>query len=158
MGQDDPDLGADHDDSVASGRGDLERYGLMAAVTLLIVLFLVVEERHRDAPAETSIDRQSVVVLELGGRVPPVPARPPVGRRNADPAPAPVPAPQPEPVPEPISTPEPREVVVAPGEVLSVLVQRELGTVRRLNEVMRLNGLSDANAIRAGQTLLFPAR
>ena len=49
-----------------------------------------------------------------------------------------------------------RIVVVRGGETLGQIVQRELGTTVRLDEVVRLNGLDDPNTIRAGARLLFP--
>ncbi len=52
--------------------------------------------------------------------------------------------------------PATRIVVVRGGETLGQIVQRELGTTARLDEVVRLNGLDDPNTIREGARLLFP--
>ena len=151
-------------------RGDVERYGLMAAVTLLIVLFLVVDEQRAAATTPLPTDRGSIVVLELGGRevhgtdsarlrplgadIQADPGRDP---EPIDPEPDPTP-PEPEPTP-PTPTPTgPRTVVVQSGDSLSRISERELGTVRRMGEILELNGLRDPNSIQAGQTLRLPPR
>lgn len=148
-------------------RGDVERYGLMAAVTVLIVLFLIVDEQRATAPTAAPADPDSVVVLELGGRDVSASGtarlRPLQAERQADPGrdvepttPAPTPPP---PVPAPPPEPQtPRTVVVQPGDSLSRISERELDTVRRMGEILELNGLRDANSIQAGQVLRLPPR
>jgi nucleoid-associated protein YgaU len=49
-----------------------------------------------------------------------------------------------------------RIVTVRAGETLGQLVERELGTVSRMNEVIELNGIDDPDRVRAGTELLFP--
>ncbi len=47
---------------------------------------------------------------------------------------------------------------VQSGDVLSMISQRLLGTSRRVDEIVKLNGLSDADEIRVGMVLKIPAR
>ena len=49
-----------------------------------------------------------------------------------------------------------RIVTVRAGETLGQLVERELGTVSRMNEVIELNGIDDPDRVQAGTELLFP--
>jgi nucleoid-associated protein YgaU len=51
-----------------------------------------------------------------------------------------------------------REYVVLKGDMLSTISQKLLGTVRRMDEIVKLNGLKDPDDIRVGQTLKIPAR
>lgn len=51
-----------------------------------------------------------------------------------------------------------RTYVVLKGDSLGVISQKLLGTVRRMNEIVELNGLRDADDIRVGQTLKIPAK
>ncbi len=61
-----------------------------------------------------------------------------------------------------VATPEmpatPRTIVVQPGETLGQIAQRELGTVKRLPEILALNGIDDPDSIRAGTELALPPR
>ena len=61
--------------------------------------------------------------------------------------------PAPPPPPEP-----PRTIVVQPGETLGQIAQRELGTVKRLPEILELNAIEDPDLVRAGTTLRLPPR
>lgn len=56
--------------------------------------------------------------------------------------------------------PEPkhRTYVVLKGDSLGKISQSLLGTSRRMNEIVELNGLKDPDDIRVGQTLRIPAR
>lgn len=49
-----------------------------------------------------------------------------------------------------------REVVVASGESLSQIAERELGAASRWNELARLNNISDPRALSAGMRLQIP--
>jgi LysM repeat protein len=51
---------------------------------------------------------------------------------------------------------ESRTVSVKPGDVLSVICERELGTVRRLDEVIALNPGLDPDRLFVGQKLRLP--
>jgi nucleoid-associated protein YgaU len=46
--------------------------------------------------------------------------------------------------------------VVKPGDSLSAISQRTLGTSKRWEELMALNGISDPTRIRVGQVLKLP--
>lgn len=112
---------------------------------------------------------EDVVRIRIGGERPPAPDPDRGPDRNAqfevtpDPGPhrgiRPVPdneaAPQPAPAPPPD---EMREIVVQSGETLSQIAQRELGTVKRVPEILEINGIEDPDAIRAGATLKLPSR
>lgn len=47
---------------------------------------------------------------------------------------------------------------VKKGDTLGEISMRELGTSKRANEIIALNGLKDANSIRVGQKLKLPAK
>lgn len=49
-----------------------------------------------------------------------------------------------------------REYVVAKGDVLGLISQRELGSTRHINLIEQLNPKLDANHIRQGQVILLP--
>ena len=51
-----------------------------------------------------------------------------------------------------------RTHVVEQGDALGLIAQRYLGTVRRMHEIVELNGLSDADDIRIGMTLKIPSK
>jgi nucleoid-associated protein YgaU len=51
-----------------------------------------------------------------------------------------------------------RTYVVLKGDSLGKISQSLLGTSRRMNEIVELNGLKDPDDIRVGQTLRIPAR
>lgn len=74
---------------------------------------------------------------------------PGAGPANVAPAPGPKPAPP----------PGQRRYAVKKGESLGVIAQRELGTVKRQGEILRLNRgtIDDADEIRAGMILVLPA-
>lgn len=50
-----------------------------------------------------------------------------------------------------------RDYIIQPGDILGVIAQRELGTVKRVDEILELNPhLSDANDIRVGDVIKLP--
>ncbi len=51
-----------------------------------------------------------------------------------------------------------RTYVVLPGDALSRIASRLLGSAKRTDEIVALNGLKDADDIKAGQTLRIPVR
>jgi nucleoid-associated protein YgaU len=65
-----------------------------------------------------------------------------------------------QPASRPEAKPEPkhRTYVVLKGDSLGKISQSLLGTSRRMNEIVELNGLKDPDDIRVGQTLRIPAR
>ncbi|MCA9293310.1 MAG: LysM peptidoglycan-binding domain-containing protein [Phycisphaerales bacterium] len=74
-------------------------------------------------------------------------------------------APQSTPVaraPEPkVDSPRPsatRVYVIAKGDTLSEVVQRELGTIKRLSEVLKLNPKLDPDSVRIGDKITLPAK
>jgi len=54
------------------------------------------------------------------------------------------------------AAPSNRTYVVKPGDSLSAISQRTLGTSKRWEELMALNGISDPTRIRVGQVLKLP--
>lgn len=55
------------------------------------------------------------------------------------------------------SKPETREYRVAKGDCLSLIAQRELGTIRRQKEIVELNDLESPDDVRRGMILILPA-
>lgn len=51
-----------------------------------------------------------------------------------------------------------RTYEVKKGDTLGEISMRELGTSKRASEILKLNGLKDANSIRVGQKLKLPAK
>jgi nucleoid-associated protein YgaU len=51
-----------------------------------------------------------------------------------------------------------RSYVVKKGDTLGHIAQRELGTTKRADEIMKLNKISDAASLRVGQTLAMPTK
>src|SRR5262245_42257412 len=90
------------------------------------------------------------LVLRLGGpaQVAPKSQAP----RPASPAPTQTPA-QPAPQPPTPAVPAHDTYVVQPGDTLSEIARRELGSAKLADQLARLNKLSDPGAIRAGQVL-----
>jgi len=68
-------------------------------------------------------------------------------------------APPPQPSP-PAAQAQQRVYVVQPGDTLSAIALRTLGSVRRMDEILQLNRdvVEDADDIRPGMTLKLPAR
>lgn len=58
----------------------------------------------------------------------------------------------------PTRPPAPRTYAVRKGDTLSQIAQRELGTIRRQAEILKLNGIDDADEIYAGLVLRLPPR
>ena len=80
--------------------------------------------------------------------------REPAEKKAADKKPAPAPA-------KPTltgATASGSSYVVKKGDSLGQIAMRELGTMKRANEILTLNKLKDANAIYVGQTLKMPAK
>jgi len=63
-----------------------------------------------------------------------------------------------QPTPSAPATASPETYTVAAGDTLGEISQKLLGTVRRTNEIVELNGLDDANDIRVGMVLKLPPR
>lgn len=57
----------------------------------------------------------------------------------------------------PIVVARTKEYVVKKGDILGRIAQEHLGTVKRVDEIVKLNGLKDENDIRWGMTLRLPA-
>lgn len=53
---------------------------------------------------------------------------------------------------------KPREYTVVPGDTLGEISMRLLGTSKRTDEIVKLNGLASANEIFVGMTLKIPAK
>jgi len=150
-----------------------ERWALAGAAVLAIAGLAAFLARRVPPPGEgtevpargagisaTSGGDADLVRVRIGGERPPEPT--PNDDEDDDdgsrvlPDPAP-PSPAPPP-PEPITPATPRTVVVQPGETLGQIAERELGTVRRLQEIVDLNGIGDPDNVRAGTELKLPPR
>lgn len=150
--------------AVPARAGDFERYGLLAAVTLVVLCLLLADRmrpsaRRADLPAGDRLVR-----LQIGGDRPRAAGPPQRKRDAADPGVVrggSPPVPEAPPGPSPPARPEPesaRTHVVRSGETLAAIARAELGTSRRAGEIAALNGLADPDVIRAGQTLRLPPR
>ena len=65
----------------------------------------------------------------------------------------------PEPGPRtPVATSTTRTYVIAKGDTLSQVVQRELGTIKRLAEVLQLNPKLDPDNVRIGDKIMLPTK
>ena len=98
-------------------------------------------------PVPVAVLDGDTLVLRLGG-----PAQ--VAPKSGAPHPAsPAPTPQPAPPPATPAVPAHDTYVVQPGDTLSDIARRELGSARLADQLARLNKLSDPGALRAGQVL-----
>ena len=133
--------------------------GCTALAVLAVAAFLVRRGFADGWRTEPPVPADRLLRVRLGG-ADRAPAPPPVRRNGTQPpatddgseAPRP---PHDAPAPPPPATRH-REVVVRAGETLGQIVQRELGTVRRVPEVAALNGLRNPDDLRAGQRLRLP--
>jgi nucleoid-associated protein YgaU len=98
-------------------------------------------------PAPVAVLDGDVLVLRLGG--PAQLAARPAAPRTETPA-APVPPPKKTGLP---AIPDRDTYVVQPGDTLSDIARRELGSAQLADQLARLNKLADPGAIRAGQVL-----
>lgn len=71
--------------------------------------------------------------------------------------PAPVPQPDPRPVPPPRAQ---RFVFLEPGGTISEVAEKQLGTLKRTNEILELNGWTeeDARRLQPGTKILLPPK
>ncbi|MEM6553497.1 MAG: LysM peptidoglycan-binding domain-containing protein [Planctomycetota bacterium] len=63
--------------------------------------------------------------------------------------------------PTPVTTLRPKTITVQPGDTLSELAMKHLGTVRRMDDLLAMNDAvleGDANNLRVGMTLRVPAQ
>jgi nucleoid-associated protein YgaU len=99
------------------------------------------------APAEpVALLDGDVLVLRLGGPTP-------VGADAFGGAVLPPPSPAPPRAAAPEDASAPDTYVVQPGDTLSRIAQRELGSARLADELARLNGISDPSSLKVGQVL-----
>ena len=126
------------------------RYGLLAALTLVLASALLWDRLHPTAPgrlADRDVpDPADLAVLVVGGTPGPEPAVP------APPAPT---APVGVPGPAPVATAE-SEYTVESGDTLGQIASRTLGSSRRAAELARYNGFDLETPIRVGQVLRLP--
>jgi len=75
------------------------------------------------------------------------------------PAPDPGPEPRPDPRPSPTRPPQ-RFVFLEPGGTISEVAQKQLGTMKRTNEILELNGWTeeDARRLHPGTKILLPPK
>jgi nucleoid-associated protein YgaU len=143
--------------------GDFERYGLLAALTLVILCLLLADRLRSSRPAVTAPAADRMVRVQIGGYDSrPAPAAPPraaaAAPQRAAGAPAvPVASSRTAPAPVPVPAVQ-RTCVVGSGETLGDIAKRELGSARRAREIAELNGLASVDQVRAGQTLRLPPR
>ncbi len=146
-------------DTHPTGGRSFERWALFGAAAMALAALAAFQlRRHAARPAtDETPDPARLLEIEIGGERPP-PAADRDGARNRRPAPLPTPRADPPPAPPDRPPATTRSVVVQPGETLGEIALRELGTSRRAHEIATLNGLPNADAIRAGDTLRLPPR
>ena len=151
--------------SAESRDTSFDRWALLGAIALGAVGLAAFLSRHTsdakpergaDLPSETDILRVRIGGVRPDGFDADAASRigdpPPPGPGGVPDAPL---QPPPEDAPPPQGT---RTVTVQPGETLGQIVQRELGTIARLDEVIQLNEIENADEIRAGTELKLPRR
>ena len=129
------------------------RYGLLAALTLVLACALLWDRLHPPTPAAlfprdlpAAEDTARVVV---GGR--PEPAAP------GDPAPAASPAPASQEIAASAADASAeREYTVVPGDTLGAIALATMGSSRRAAELAAANGMKGTDPIRVGQVLRIP--
>jgi nucleoid-associated protein YgaU len=128
------------------------RYGLLAALTLILASALVWDRLHppdvnrlasREEPA-----REDLAVVVVGGKPEGLPPPPPADAAQA-PAGAPVAAVAPVPAEEGTYT-------VESGDTLGLIAQKTLGTSRKAADLARFNGISVDTPLRVGRELRIP--
>jgi len=158
---------ADRDPQPASPPGDFERYGLLAALTLVVLCLLAADRRASAPPAEPPPRPDRLLHVRIGGRAPAPRGSAPAGGPQSDtsmlvsgnlPPDGPPDAPPAGPRRSPATADAERTCVVQAGETLGAIARRELGTSKRADEIARLNGLPSVDRVRAGQTLRLPPR
>lgn len=89
----------------------------------------------------------------------PIPTVTPVPTPTPDPEPTPDPTPQPSEEAKPAEGPgENWKYTIKPGDTLSEIAMRELGTWRRQKEILKLNPGLDPNTLRVGQQITMPPK
>lgn len=143
------------------GSGEFERYGLLAAVTL-VVLCMLLADRFRSMPrAAVAPAPDKLLRVRIGGydSTPHVAAPAPTPANTAK-GPAQRPGTARDAVAPPVVQPAApvRTCVIGNGETLGDIALRELGSSKRAREIADLNGITDPRKIRSGQTLRLPPR
>ncbi len=156
-------VGEPVEDRAVARTGDFERYGLVAALTLVVLCLLLADRLRPSRSVATVPPADRTLRIRLGGNIPRAPA-PPARVQPAHPGPAPQRAPAESPAGErprlalaDVPPEAPRTVTVRSGDTLSEISTRVFGTSRRATEIAKLNGIDPAQ-IREGQTLRLPAR
>lgn len=136
---------------VAAGGADVQWYSVEEGDTL----WSIAEKHYGDGALAAKLAvfndaRPDLIRSGVRLRIPPrhaltgepAPARPTVSSSPAKAA--------------PVAT---RDYTVKPGDTLGLIAQRELGTVKRLGDIMKLNPkLADADSIRVGDVIKLPSR
>ncbi|MHC4660133.1 MAG: LysM peptidoglycan-binding domain-containing protein [Planctomycetota bacterium] len=118
------------------------RFGLVALMFLLIAVFILIEKTCIPKHEEDDINSAYARFLEpFDAPSPPVRTLSPIAR-NGDPARTATPA---------------RTYKVQPGDSLSRIASRTLGSSGKWKKIARLNGIDNPRLIRIGQVLKIPA-
>ncbi|MBK7643416.1 MAG: LysM peptidoglycan-binding domain-containing protein [Planctomycetes bacterium] len=139
------------------------KYALAVALVLALAALVLLRLRPADSAADAANERLrpgwgSVVLGAPSGAEIPVPeATPPAAVAQAPAAPS---APGVQPQVPPPTAPAAREfeLVVSPGQSLSVICKEHYGTaaVKLVEALARFNGLPSADALRSGVKLRLP--
>ena len=158
--------------SEVATNGDFERYGLLAALTLVVLALLLADRLRPSQDLATVPPTDRLLRVRIGGNIPRAPSQPrspvappPRGGARVTKEPAPQVHLDPPRGGTPVPTPVPADtarraatVVVQSGETLGEIALRELGTSKRAQEIATLNGITDLTKVREGRTLRLPAR
>jgi len=135
--------------------GELERYGLLSLVSVL-VLFLVLTFVGRDPEPREEMVRAVAAERDVFSRLPPEGKGVRPARESSPGVPAPPPA-APAAVHQDDQLAAPvLSHVVKRGETLSGIAQRYLGSARRWPELVAANAPLDPRKLRIGQVLRIP--
>src|SRR5262245_8830613 len=122
---------------------------LLLFLGLVALSMLVVESlRAPPEPAAQASGDDDVLELRLG-RLPPPPAAAPAEPAKPAPAAAPRPAPPPA-AAQPAPAASSDLYVVQPGDTLSSIAQKQLGSARLADQLARLNGITDPARLKVG--------
>lgn len=158
-------VGEPVEDRAIARTGDFERYGLVAALTLVVLCLLLADRLRPSRHVATVPPADRTLRVRIGGNIPRAPA--PAQQTRTQPARPTVSGPGVPVAPPTAQKPrleladvpqeQPRTVTVRAGDTLSEISARVFGTSRRATEIAKLNGIDPAQ-IREGQTLRLPAR
>jgi len=168
--------------------GNFEKLSVLVIVVIIVMILVVALYTWSDNPGDSAGGEPPVARNDIVAVDPATPSNPPstphespfkewddefgAGGKSTDPNKVeepkipdlpPVPEPDPEPKSDPADKPVPAVqenwmYTVKPGDTLTEIAERELGTWRRYTEILKLNPDVKAETIREGMTLRMPPK